>query len=351
MLPEGVPLKPVAAFMEDFAFIKLGPGRYLCGLGPFDARGTAPADGGTAFYRNNFELSDPAPWKIPTRVFETDDLRILLPENGATPLPEIAWSGLGDTDVRGIFDEILGQIQSGKLTKSVPVLTERGILHRGEPAALVKAIIAAPETLWGYGFREGGRGVIGATPEQLFTVRNGVLETMALAGTAPRHEIHDFPNDPKEIREHELVADYLEELLSPYGQVERGARVLLDLGSMIHFLTRLRVRIADPDTDLNTLVRCLHPTPALGACPRGEGALRQLVEYRHRLGVPDHFGAPFGAIHKGFFQVLVAIRNLSWDGRDVFLPSGVGLVEGSRFDREWRELALKRNSVKSLLGV
>jgi isochorismate synthase EntC len=55
--------------------------------------------------------------------------------------------------------------------------------------------------------------------------------------------------------------------------------------------------------------------------------------------------------HEGDFQVLVAIRNLSWDGRDVFLPSGVGLVEGSRFDREWRELALKRNSVKSLLGV
>jgi len=337
--------------MDDFAFIKLAPGRYLCGIGPFDAIESAPKDGATAFYRNNFDLGDPRPWKVPKRTFETGDLRILLPDNGATPLPEIAWSGLGDTDVRGIFDEILGQIHSGKLKKSVPVLTERGILHRGEPAALVKAIIAAPESLWGYGFREGGRGVIGATPEQLLTVRDGVLETMALAGTAPRHEILDFPSDPKEIREHELVADYLEDLLAPFGRVERGERTLLDLGSMIHFLTRLRVRFESPNTDLNALVRCLHPTPALGACPRGDGALRQLVEYRKRLGVPEHFGAPFGAIHEGFFQVLVAIRNLSWDGRDVFLPSGVGLVEGSRFDREWRELALKRNSVKSLLGV
>ncbi len=337
--------------MEDFAFIKLTPGRYLCGLGPFAACATAPDDGATAFYRNNFDLSDPAPWKIPSRAFETDDLRVLLSENGATPLPEIAWSGLGDTDVRGIFDEILDQIDRGTLKKSVPVLTERGTLHRGEPAALVKAIIAAPESLRGYGFREGGTGVIGATPEQLFTVRNGLLETMALAGTAPRHEIHDFPHDPKEIREHEFVADYIEELLAPFGKVEREPRTLLDLGSMIHFLTRMRVRLSDPAADLNELVRCLHPTPALGACPRGEGALRQLLDYRERLGVPEHFGAPFGAIHEGFFQALVAIRNLSWDGRDVFLPSGVGLVEGSRFDREWRELALKRNSVKSLLGV
>ncbi len=337
--------------MQDFAFIQLAPGRYLCGIGPFEARAEAPESGEVAFYRNDFELSDPLPWLIPARSFETADLRVLLPDNGATPLPEIAWSGLGDTDVRGIFEEILAQIAAGRLKKSVPVLTERGILHRGEPAALVKAVNAAPESLRGYGYREGGTGLIGATPERLFVLENGVLETMALAGTAPRHEIHDFPHDPKEIREHELVADYLETLLAPFGTVEREPRTLLDLGSMIHFLTRLRVRLSDPKTNLNELVRVLHPTPALGACPRGDGALRRLFEYRQRLEVPGRFGAPFGLLHAGRFEVLVAIRNLSWDGRDVFLPSGVGLVEGSRFDREWRELALKRNSVKSLLGV
>ena len=125
----------------------------------------------------------------------------------------------------------------------------------------------------------------------------------------------------------------------------------MDLGSIVHFLTRLRVHLHEEATDLNALVGQLHPTPALGACPRGKGALEDLVGYRNRLGVPQNFGAPFGVLHDGTFEVFVAIRNLSWDGRDVFLPSGVGLVEGSRFDREWRELALKRNSVKSLLGV
>lgn len=337
--------------MQDFAFIQLGPRRYLCGVGPFQASDRLPEDGHSAFYRNNFDLSDPAPWLIPARTFETSDLRVLLSENGSTPLPEIAWSGLGDGDVRGIFDEILGQIRSGELQKSVPVLAERGILHRGEPAALVKAIIGAPESLWGYGFREWEEGMIGATPEQLFTVEDGVLETMALAGTAPRHEVDDFPTDPKEIREHELVAEYIADLLEPLGEVERSERTLLDLGSIVHFLTRFRVRLREDRTDLSALVRRLHPTPALGACPRGDGALRQLVNYRNKLGVPPGFGAPFGVYHEGFFQALVAIRNVSWRGRDVYLPSGVGLVEGSRFDREWRELALKRNSVKSLLGV
>jgi menaquinone-specific isochorismate synthase len=185
----------------------------------------------------------------------------------------------------------------------------------------------------------------------LFTLRNGSLEAMALAGTAPLHEINKFPADPKEIFEHELVADYLENLLSPLGTVRREPRTLLHLGSMVHFLTRLTVPVHVGARDLEGLVKRLHPTPALGAWPRGDGALRQLLEYRRRLGVPAHFGAPFGVLHDGGFDVLVAIRNLSWEGEDVFLPSGVGLVSGSRFDREWRELALKRNAVKSLLGV
>jgi len=258
---------------------------------------------------------------------------------------------LDDSVVRSIFDDILSEIENGTLEKSVPVLTEKGVLHRGEPAALVKAIAAAPDELWGYGFREGGKGMIGVTPERLISVEDGILETMALAGTAPKHELGDFPTDPKEIREHELVADYLEDLLVPLGKVDREERTLMDLGPIVHFLTRIRVTLDDPDTDIDKLIRSTHPTPALGACPRGEGALLKLVEYRNRLGVPEEFGAPFGVWHQGRFDSLVAIRSVLWDGTEVDLPSGVGLVNGSRFDREWRELALKRNSVKALLGV
>ncbi len=336
----------------EFAFLKLAPNRYLCGWGPFQSVAHRPTEAGAvAFYRNNFTLSYPLPWKIPVRVFETADLRDLLPQNGATPLPEIEWHGLGDSGVRAVFDEILAEIESGALEKTVPVLTERGRLREGEPAALVKAIAAAPDEMWGYGFREKQTGVVGVTPEQLFTVSGGVLKTMALAGTAPRHEAADFLNDVKEIREHELVADYLTEKLQTIGDVTRGERTVMDLGSIVHFLTRIEVNLNDPETDLNELIRLMHPTPALGAYPRGEGALERLMSYRKRLDVPLEFGAPFGVWHDNQFESIVTIRNVSWDGDDVFLPSGVGIVQGSRFDREWRELALKRNSVKSLLGV
>ncbi|NNE92875.1 MAG: hypothetical protein HKN23_14620 [Verrucomicrobiales bacterium] len=340
--------------MSDFAFLKTESNRYLCGLGPFESSATPPArgEGKIAFYRNNFSLTDPAPWKTPARTFETSDLRDLLPQNGSTPLPEIEWNGLGDGGVREVFDEILAEIEAGELEKTVPVLTERGHLREGEPAALVKALAAAPDEFWGYGFRENGSGLIGLTPERLFIVSaDGVLKTMALAGTAPRHEIDDFWEDEKEIREHELVADYLAEKLAGLGEVKRGPRAVLDLGPIVHFLTPLEVNLRDPDIGLDELIKLMHPTPALGAYPRGDGALGRLVEYRERLDVPEDFGAPFGLWHHSKFESVVAIRNVSWSGENVFLPSGVGIVQGSRFDREWRELALKRNSVKALLGV
>ncbi len=336
--------------MPDFAFIQIAPHRYLCGLGPFRDAETIEGES-VAFYRNRFDLSSSKPWRIPARVFETADLRELLPDNGSTPLPEIAWSGLGDAEVREVFEEILREIEAGLLQKSVPVLTETGKLRRGELAALVKPLDTIPDALQAYGYRSGPVGMIGSTPETLFTLEDGLLSTMALAGTAPRHEIDLFPDDPKEIREHELVADYLCERLAPLGEVRRGKRTILDLGSIVHFMTRIELRLDDPSADIDELIHLMHPTPALGACPRGEGALQRLFAYREKLAVPPEFGAPFGLWFQGRFRFLVAIRNVSWSGDDVFLPSGVGLVQGSRFDREWRELSLKRNSVKSLLGV
>lgn len=340
-----------SALHRDFAFLQTGSGRFVCGTGPFTSAPMAPEDGSAAFYLNDFELSDPEPWKFPARCFVAADPRALLPDNGSTPLPAVEWRGLGDAGFRGVYDEIQAEIAAGRLEKSVPVITERGWLNGGDPAALVKAVAGLPDELRGYGYRFGDRGMVGATPEQLFRVEGGCLETMALAGTAPRHEAGDFLTDPKEIREHEFVAEYLVGKLGELGEIEREERGVMDLGSLVHFLSRIRVRLRDPRPDLDALIRLMHPTPALGAYPRGEGALRMLCGFRERLQAPPQFGAPFGVLKDGVFTSVVAIRHVSWRGNELRLPSGCGLIRESRFDREWRELALKRNSVKALLGV
>jgi isochorismate synthase EntC len=72
------------------------------------------------------------------------------------------------------------------------------------------------------------------------------------------------------------------------------------------------------------------------------------------LGPSDRgrFGAPFGIEWPdGRAHVLVAIRNVQWSGTTVLLGAGAGLIAGSRLKAEWAELALKRASVKGMLGL
>ncbi len=336
--------------MIDFAFLRLDSGQFLCGQGPFRSLASAK-EAEVAFYHNDFLLSDAQPWKQPAEWFLASDPRELLMSNGATPFPAVEWEGLTDQAFRRIYEDVQSRISCHELEKSVPVLTERGRVRSGDPAALLRAVGDLPEPFWAYGYRFGERGAVGATPERLFSLQNGVLETMALAGTASKHEEREFEVDDKEIREHEFVADYLTERLAALGQVKRGERRVLDLGSIVHFITRLRVELSEAAPALDEMIALLHPTPALGAYPRGEGALRQLMEYREALEAPKHFGAPFGVNSAEGFESVVSIRNLSWRGSDVYLPSGCGLLRGSRFENEWRELSLKRNSVKALLGL
>lgn len=343
------PTFPLAK-MIDFAFLRLDSGEFLCGKGPFQALSTS-SDAEVAFYHNDFMLSDACPWKQPAEWFLATDPRQLLLSNGDTPFPAVEWEGLTDQSFRRIYEDVQSRISCHELEKSVPVLTERGRVRSGDPAALLRAVGDLPEPMWAYGYRFGDSGAVGATPERLFSLENGVLETMALAGTASKHEATEFEVDDKEIREHEFVADYLSERLGTLGEVKRGAREVLDLGSIIHFISRLQVELSDDAPGIDDLMTLLHPTPALGAYPRGEGALRQLMAYREALETPKCFGAPFGVKYLGRFESVVAIRNLSWRGSDVYLPSGCGLIRGSRFENEWRELSLKRNSVKALLGL
>ena len=53
--------------MNQFALFRLPDGRAWLGEGPFEALPEAPTDG-AAFYWNDFDLRDPAPWKRPSRI-------------------------------------------------------------------------------------------------------------------------------------------------------------------------------------------------------------------------------------------------------------------------------------------
>lgn len=331
---------------EGGACLRVAPGRWVVAQGPFVQAKTPPREG-VAFYRNDFGLTRAEPWLIPAQAWEMEALPAVA--EGAL---DIAWSAPPREGFEAALETVLAGLRSGLWQKAVLAAPEKGRITAGDSAELAARALCHREAAvcWPYVWREGAEGCAGVTPETLFTLRGNILQTMALAGTARTAEQEDFEHDAKQIREHEIVADSLRARLTPWGEVTRGPREVLNIGGLIHFITRFEVRLSAPAA-AHDLVCALHPTPAMGIVPRTAENLEALRGWREQLGVPATFGAPLGVQWSGGTQMLVAIRGLWWQGGGVTLPAGCGIVDGSALEREWRELGLKRRWVKQSFGL
>jgi len=331
---------------DSIAWLAKRDGSMLIGHCPFQASREPPGNG-VAFYVQDFALRDPMPWKTPSRIERTTTLEIKARPRKSSPLA-CEWVPPDAAMFSVVFQEVMSSIHGGVFEKTVPVVTELGTMAQAPESTILAAMSRQVAPLQSYGWVQQDSGFAGATPELLFSLEGNRLETMALAGTARSEDRAVFAVDEKEIREHEYVAQTLVSKLVDLGHVNRRAREILDLGSIVHFLTLFSLDLECPQTP-EMLIRRLHPTPALGPLPRTAETLALLIEWRERLGCPPEFGAPFGLWDEGHFEAIVAIRGIWWDGHRLILPAGCGIIEASRLVNEWRELRLKREAVKRFL--
>ncbi|HUF61263.1 MAG TPA: chorismate-binding protein [Verrucomicrobiales bacterium] len=332
--------------MPEFAFLRLRDDAFAIGAGPFTGLPDPPDD--SAFYVNGFGLEDPYPWKRPAQVWIAPGLESLAGEGSAPRLS--AWSGPDPAVFGAIFARWKVLLELEHLLKVVPVLPEMCRLTEGEPRAWTRLLSVATLPLWAYGWFGGEGGFLGLTPERFLQWEDGLLTTAALAGTSRPGKEEQFLNDPKQVREHELVVDDLCSVLAQTGAVQRSPRRILHLQGLIHYLSEIRVPVRNP-LDLNEVIQNMHPTPAMGVLPRRSAFLDLLMEDRRKTGTPPAFGAPFGFWDGARFHSVIAIRGVFWEDDRLLLPSGCGLVRESRLESEWEELALKRHVVKAMLHL
>jgi len=113
---------------------------------------------------------------------------------------------------------------------------------------------------------------LGATPEVLLQIRNKQFKTMALAGTQLYTE-NIFWKE-KEQNEQQIVTDYItENLAAKKIKFTEGTPYTLKAGDLAHIRTDINgtINLASRDSDLQTLINTLHPTPAVCGFPK-EGA-------------------------------------------------------------------------------
>lgn len=256
-----------------------------------------------------------------------------------------------ETRVRGILDEIrANRLQKVVLSRAVHVTA-------GSTIDAVAWLVALRErfpscTLFAVG--EGDAVFLGATPERLVRVQGRLVETAALAGTAPRGASRAADqalgvalcDSLKNGAEHAVVVRFLSEALAECCDDVAVAPepVLLKTRTVQHLCTPLSARrrsAAEPS--LLELVERLHPTPAVGGAPR-EGALRWLSEHE---GIErGWFASPVGFLRSdGDGEFAVALRSALVRGRTATAWAGAGIVARSEPRAEFTETELKLRTV------
>ncbi|MFN6016937.1 MAG: hypothetical protein ACK49N_05130, partial [Verrucomicrobiota bacterium] len=105
-----VPTRSMKTQSDSMAWLTRSDGSRIIGRGPFTAAAEAPTNG-TAFYVQDFALSDPKPWKIP-RESECIASDSVVTEKSSEPI-ECEWQALDATPFSAVFQEIMTSIHSG----------------------------------------------------------------------------------------------------------------------------------------------------------------------------------------------------------------------------------------------
>ncbi|PIP93113.1 MAG: hypothetical protein COW00_18920 [Bdellovibrio sp. CG12_big_fil_rev_8_21_14_0_65_39_13] len=214
----------------------------------------------------------------------------------------------------------------------MPVIENKGvgcfhILYRPDPNALFMSL----------------------TPERLFSLKNKTIQIDAIAGTRKRGMDsasdkmleEEMLNSSKELHEHRLVSDQVEDFLKEWGRsIKIEKEMVLKLPFLQHLHTRFKAEIKSGIT-LTSIISQLHPTAAIGGFPKSE-ALDFIQE--HEPFVRGLYASPIGYIQGVNVDIAVAIRSTLWKGVESHSFGGAGIVADSIDVKEWEETGKKLDS-------
>ena len=263
------------------------------------------------------------------------------------------WQDLVDRTARGIRDGQLG-LHKVVLARARQVRLPADFR---EPQAVHRLARAYP-TCTSFALSDGESTFLGATPERLVRLQQGVASTVALAGSAPRaaSTVEDerlaraLLANPKERAEHDFVVRaVLDGLRAVGGRPMAGTGpTLRRLPNVQHLVTEMRAQVPAEKSVLDILAR-LHPTPAVGGLPR-EAAL-DYIRTHERLDRDWYAGAVGWLQANGDGEFVVGIRSgLVRDG-EATLFAGCGIVGESEPAAEYAESEWKLRPMLAALGV
>lgn len=266
-------------------------------------------------------------------------------------LPADAWKDL--------VAETTRKIQQGAYQK---VVLARGVQATSatrpfDISATLQRLRDSYATAYVFAIQRGEHYFVGATPERLLVAHDGQLQTMALAGSAPRGTTEEedqllgeeLLHSEKNKGEHNIVVATLRDALARICSEVWIADTpeLLRLKNIQHLKTPIVGKLR-PGHGILEAIQELHPTPAVSGFPR-EAALKEIRE--HEQLDRGRYAGPVGWIDaNGNGEFAVALRSALLNGHTATLFSGCGIVADSNPESEYAESCWKLLVMRRGLG-
>lgn len=347
------------SFLESGIIISFSQQKLLAGWGKVcRKKSKETTDKQPSFYYSDFFLERAYPWMQCEHWKEFSHEEFKNQIANAPILSSCDWTVHHPEQFRRAFQDLSADLKDERLNKAVPYLFAHSstLMTKQRLQSCLKKAFSFLENKSGYlyGHWNDEKGVIGLTPELLFSHSSkepNKVDTMALAGTSHfTHPKESLIHNQKQQAEHQIVVQGICESLQDWGSVKVKPLELLCLPRLTHLMTPIEIELSRPFC-FDSLVKTLHPTPALGAYPFKEG--KKWLEAYEAHTPREYYGSPIGFYNpvEGISLCLIAIRNVQWNKEGMRIGAGCGVVKESHFDHEWEELQLKIRAIRDQFSL
>lgn len=203
-----------------------------------------------------------------------------------------------------------------------------------------------------------GRSMLGASPELLVRVRDGLVSTRPIAGTRPRSADPqqdlaleaDLLADEKELAEHAMLVDLAR---NDVGRVAEPGSVRVPAlhsverySHVMHIVSEVEGRLW-PGRDAFDAVRSVFPAGTLSGAPKVR-AMQAIAELEGERRGP--YGGAIGFLAPDDVEVAITIRAMVLVDGVAHVQAGAGIVADSVPERESAEVAAKAGAILAAIA-
>jgi len=261
-------------------------------------------------------------------------------------------------------------IHRGELLKVVLSRKEEVPISETKPTAIFRRLMDHYPLAFVYCFYHPKVGTwLGATPETLLKIEGHKFFTTALAGTQKYDGTIDVLWGQKEIEEQQLVTNFImDSTKSMVSRLNLEEVQTVKAGSLLHLKTNISGTLDLTTFDFGTLLKTLHPTPAVCGLPKDNakqfilknesydreyytGFLGELnfKERKSRQTKRHNAENDAFATVMNVSNLYVNLRCMQLKPTKALIYVGGGITKASHPEAEWEETVNKTQTIKSVL--